>query len=153
MDFAEGGGQVAIDAHHEGHACDAGYGAANAARVSRRDKHGCQDSEEANAQSDGADRDGAEDAALRIDVAGRHQGENGECAADVHEGDERPCAEDGARQGAARIAHFFTHCRNQFKAGEGECDLRPEIDRVPIPRGHHVVQREMRGGAVAKSRR
>ena len=124
---------------------------ADAARVAHRDQNGGEDSEEADPQDNRAQGNGVKDAALRIEIGSRHKRQNGERAGNVHEGDERAGAEDGAGQGAARIAHFFAHGGDQFEAGEGEGDLRPEIDRVPVPRGHHVAEREVGRGAMTQA--
>ncbi len=107
----------------------------------------------ADLECDRTDGDGVEDAALRIDVGGGDESQDGERSDDVHEGDERAGAEDGAGQGAARIADLFAHGGDQFEAGEGEGDLRPEVDRVPVPCGQHVGDGEVGGGAMAESRR
>ena len=122
----------------------------DAAGVACGDEDGGQHSQEAELERDGAKGNGVEDAALGVEVGGGHQGENGEGADDIHEGDERAGAEDGARQGAARIADFLAHGGDEFEAGEGEGDLRPEVDRVPVPRGHHVAEREVGCRAVVK---
>ena len=152
MDLAERRRQIAIDSDHERHARDAGHRAAHAAGVARRDQNGRQHSQKAHTQRHGAHGDRVKDAALRIEIGSGHQRENGERARNVHERDERAGAEDSARQRAARIVHFLAHGGNQFEAGESKGDLRPEIDRIPVPRGHHVGQGEMRGGAVAQAR-
>ena len=81
---------------------------------------------------DGADGDGVEDAALRIEVGGGHEREDGEGSGNVDEGDEGAGGEDGAGQGAARVADFFAHGGDELEAGEGEGDLGPEIDGVPV---------------------
>ena len=138
MDFAEGRRQIAIDAHLEGDARDAGYRASHAAGIARRDQNRREHAEKPDAQRDRAHGNGVKDAALGIDAGGRRQCQNGEGAADVHERDERAGAEDRARQRPARIVHLFGHAGNELEAGERKCDLRPEVDRVPVPRRHHV---------------
>ena len=105
----------------------------------------------ADAQHDGAGGDGLKDAALGIEAGRRREREDGEGSGNVHEGDERAGAEDCARQSTARIAHLFGHAGNQLEAGEREGDLRPEVDGVPIPRGTHVGERELRDRAVAQA--
>ena len=99
-------------------------------------------------QRDRSNGDGVKHAALGIQIGGGHEGENGKRSDDVHEGDERAGAEDGSRQRAARIVHLFAHGRDQFEPGECKRDLRPEIDRVPVPRGQHVGDSEMGRRAV-----
>jgi hypothetical protein len=116
MNLAEGRGQVAVDADHEGHARNAGHGAADAAGVAHRNQDGREDAQEADAQRDRADGDGVKDAALRIEAGGGHQPENRKRAGDVHERDERARAEHGAGQRAARVAHLFAHGGDQVRA-------------------------------------
>ena len=58
-------------------------------------------------QRDRAHGDGVKDAALGIDVGGGNQRQHGEGSGNVHESDQGACAEDRARQRAARIAHFL----------------------------------------------
>jgi hypothetical protein len=128
-------------------ACDC---RADSPGVARGDKDGGEDAKKAEAQGDGADGNGVEDAGLGIDVVGGDEGENGEGANDVHESDERARAEDRAGQRAAGIVDLFAHGGDKFKAGEGEGDLRPEVDGVPVPCGKHVGAGEVGGGAVAE---
>ena len=91
------------------------------------------------------------DAALWVNVGGGHQRENGKGADDVHQGNQRPSAKDGPRQRPARIAHFFAHGRDKLQSSEGEGDLRPEVDRVPVPCGQHVLDGEVRRRAVPET--
>jgi len=50
MNLAEGGGQVAIDSHHEGHARDSRNRAADTARVAHRDQNSREDAQESDLQ-------------------------------------------------------------------------------------------------------
>ena len=88
---------------------------------------------------------------MGIDSVGGDESEDCDGSDDVHEGDERTGAKDGAWEGSSGVADFFAHGGDEFEAGEGKGDLRPEVDGVPIPGGHHVGGGEVGGGTVAEA--
>ena len=89
----------------------------------RGDQDGRQHSQEAELQRVRSNGNGVKDAALGIEIGGRHQRENGEGSSDVHQSNQRSCAKDGPRQRPPRITNLFAHGGNEFQAGEGEGDL------------------------------
>ncbi len=145
MDFSEGCGQIAVDAHDKWNARDTSDGTAYAACVAHGHENGRDDAEEADAHRDRSQGDGVEDAALRIEIAGGHQCEDGKGSGDIHERDQSPGAKDGPRQSAARLTNLFAHGGNEFETGEGKRDLRPEVDRVPVPGRQYVGDGEVGG--------
>ena len=151
MNFAEGCGKVAIDTHLEGHTRYARHRGAHAARIAGCDENGGKHAEKSDTQRNRADGDGLKDAALGVDVGGGSECQDGKGSSDIHESDEGACTEDRAGQSTARVVDLFAHGRDELEAGKCKGDLRPEVHCVPVPRGHHVGQGEMRDGAVARA--
>ena len=85
MNLSESGGKIAVDADDEGDARDAGDRRADSAGVADGDEQSGEDAEESNLERDGADGDGVEDAALRIEIGGGHEREDGEGSRDIDE--------------------------------------------------------------------
>ena len=71
-------------------------------------------------------------------LPGRQQGQDGEGPEYVKAADGQATDPGGAADGSLRIADLAAHDGAEFQPAEGERDLRPEVQVVPVPFGHHA---------------
>ena len=150
VNFPKRGWQVAIYADDKRYTRNPSYGTADTAGITHGDEHRCKNPEEPHFQHHGTDGNCMKNAAGYRYLTRRHEHQHRQRPSNVHRGNQHTRRVHRTRQSSLRIAHFATHRRNQFQPGKGKGNLRPEIDRVPVPCRHHVVQAEVRHRPLAQ---